>query len=166
VTTPSSIPATGGRAVTTDYPALLAEWLRRIRVNVSSHNAAERRFAWLDNVMGAISLGSIVLLGTVASGEIVAAAWKPWLIAVTAIGALTSAFQTQLRLGPTAMAHQAAARQYSALRRAVEEAQRLSPDQLVDRVDAVRQQWDFVASSAPNVPTKLRDRAKSRKGVQ
>ena len=142
---------------------LLTEWERRLRINVNAHNLAERRFSWLDNVMGAVALATIVLLGTVATSADLTGGWTTWLvIGVTSVGALCSAFQTQLRLGPTAMAHQAAARQYSMLRRGVEEAKQLPADKMAERVTQLREQWDNLAANVPNVPSRLRARAKEQ----
>jgi hypothetical protein len=142
---------------------LLTEWERRLGINIDAHNLAERRFSWLDNVMGAVSLATIVLLGTVATSADLTSGWATWLvIGVTSVGALCSAFQTQLRLGPTAMAHQAAARQYGMLRRGVEEAKQLPADKMAERVTQLREQWDNLAVNAPNVPNRVRARAKEK----
>lgn len=141
---------------------LLTEWERRLRINVNAHNLAERRFHWLDNVMGAVALATIVLLGTVATSTDLTGGWTWLVIGVTSVGALCSAFQTQLRLGPTAMAHQAAARQYSMLRRGVEEAKQLPADKMAERVTQLREQWDNLAANVPNVPSRLRIRAKEK----
>lgn len=150
-------------AETPDYRQVLTDWRRRLRVNTDSHNNAERRFVWLDNTLGAIALMSIVGLGSVAAGIDIRSGWKSIVVVlVTGIGALASAFQTQLRLGATALAHQTAARQYSALRRNVEEALHLPDDQLPTRVREIRQQWDLLAGAAPNVPRRIRRDARSR----
>jgi hypothetical protein len=143
---------------------LLTEWERRLSVNIAAHNLAERRFHWLDNVMGSIALGTIVLLGTIATTTDMTRGWRMWLVvSVTSLGALCSAFQTQLRLGPTATAHQTAARQYGALRRSVEDALRLPPERQAQRITEIRQQWDNVAGNAPNVPVRIRQQAKAKR---
>jgi hypothetical protein len=142
---------------------LLADWERRLRINVDAHNLAERRFHWLDNVMGAFALATIVVLGTVGSAVNLTSGWRSGVvITVTCLGALCSAFQTQLRLGVTAVAHQVAAREYGKLRRGVEQLRRLPDNNRAERIDELREAWDAVASAAPNVPERLRREAKER----
>lgn len=142
---------------------LLTAWERRLRINIDAHNLAERRFHWLDNVMGAIALVSIVLLGTVASSVNLTFGWRSVIvIVVTGVGALCSAFQTQLRLAPTAIAHQVAAREYGKLRREAEQVRGLSSEVRATQMAELKEKWDAVASAAPNVPQRLRRLAKEQ----
>ncbi len=144
---------------------LLADWERRLRINIDAHNLAERRFHWLDAVMGAFALASIVVLGTVGTSVNLTFGWRSGLvILVTSLGALCSAFQTQLRLGPTAIAHQTAAREYGKLRRGVEQLRGLPNDLQAERTSELREKWDAVASAAPNVPQRLRRTVKEQFG--
>lgn len=151
----------GGRNKAVDDA--LNAWLRRLRVNIDAHNDAERRYVWLDNTLGTVSLVSLVGLGTIATTVDTTSSWKAILVlTVTGLGALSSGLQTQLRLGSMALAHQTAARQYAALRRNVEEALQTLVSDPHARAKDIRQQWDLVAGSAPNVPSKIRLRAKQR----
>jgi hypothetical protein len=85
-------------------------------------------------------------------------------LALALASAIASCLQIQLSYSEKAAANRLAARQYGALRRAIEAASEL-PDYSQERawqLQEIRRQWDFAASSAPNVPERIRTLAKKR----
>jgi hypothetical protein len=145
--------------------SLLALWIRRTRVNVDSHNAAERRFALLYELTATLTLGGVVALGQVAIfADPSSPAAKVAIGLATAVIAVLSATSVIWDFRTKNIEHRAAARMYARLRRAMEELSQIDPStpEAAWRRAEIRRAWDAAAASAPNVPNKLRERARER----
>jgi hypothetical protein len=143
--------------------SLLEDWYQRIRINIDTHNYAERLYDRRNTLLAVINICSIVTLAVLASSvNLSAGPMKALVLALALAGAIASALQIQLSYGEKAAANRLAARQYSALRRAVEVASERSNTaaQRAWQQQEIRRQWDFTASCAPNVPERIRGRAK------
>jgi hypothetical protein len=145
-------------------PSLLDDWSRRAQISIYAHNSAEVYFSRLDGLVTGVLLGGVVLLGQIAlvvstdSGfpKAVTAALT---VVVAVIGALGLVWDFRTK----ATEHRFAARQYGAIRRALEvlrELDRSSPEAAWRR-EEIRRLWDAASATAPAVPSKLRARAQS-----
>lgn len=146
---------------------VLAEWDWRLRVNVDTHNLAERYFDRRQTLLAILATGSLVVLGVSAGVFDLSTGWgRGLLIALTLLGSIASVLQSHLGDAANAARHQTAARQYAALRRATESAGLDPRDSapLEQHLEEIRREWDTVAGSAPNVPNRLRRKAKEAAG--
>ena len=150
-------------------PALLLEWDRRLRINIDTHNEAERHYSNWDGVLGTVSVTSLVLLAVTAGAfSLNTGSGRAILLTLTLIGSIASALQSHWSLSATAAQHRIVARQYAALRRAVESISQEGEDETIRRarIMEVRRQWDVMASASPNVSSKIRTQAKTKKRDQ
>jgi hypothetical protein len=146
--------------------AVLEDWYRRVRINIDTHNYAERLYDRRNTVLAIINICSIVTVAVLASSvSISSAGMKVLVLALALLSAIASCLQLQLSYSEKAAANRLAARQYGALRRAIEMASEL-PDHSQERTwrqREIQRQWDFAASSAPNVPERIRMQAKRQR---
>jgi hypothetical protein len=143
--------------------SLLEDWYQRIRINIDTHNYAERMYDRRNTLLAVVNICSIVILAVLASSvNLSAGPMKALVLTLALIGAIASALQIQLSYGEKAASNRLAARQYAALRRAIEVASERSNTtaQRAWQQQEIRRQWDFTASCAPNVPERIRARAK------
>lgn len=145
--------------------SLLALWIRRTRINVDSHNAAERHFAFLYDLSASLTLGGVVALGQIAIvAEVSSSSGRFWVGLVTVVIAVASATSVIWDFRAKSIEHRTAARLYASLRRAMEELSQLDPEaaETAWRRGEIRRSWDATAAAAPNVPPRLRERARER----
>jgi hypothetical protein len=143
--------------------SLLEDWYQRIRINIDTHNYAERLYDRRNTLLAVANICSIVTLAVLASSvSLSSGPMKALVLALALIGAVASALQIQLSYGEKAASNRLAARQYGALRRAIEVASDRSSTaaKRTWQQQEIRRQWDFTASCAPNVPERIRVRAK------
>jgi hypothetical protein len=143
--------------------SLLEDWYQRIRINIDTHNYAERLYDRRNTLLAVVNISSIVTLAVLASSvRLSTGPMKALVLALALIGAIASALQIQFSYGEKAASNRLAARQYAALRRAIEVASERSNTtaQRAWQQQEIRRQWDFTASCAPNVPERIRVRAK------
>lgn len=141
----------------------MEDWYQRVRINIDTHNYAERLYDRRNTLLAAVNICSIVTLAVLASSvSLTSGPMKLLVLALALIGAMASALQIQLSYGEKAASNRLAARQYAALRRAIEVASDLPPAaaERTWQQQEIRRQWDFTASCAPNVPERIRVRAK------
>jgi len=143
--------------------AVMEDWYKRVRINIDTHNYAERLYDRRNTVLAVTNICSIVTVAVLASSvSISSAGMKVLVLALALTSAVASCLQLQLSYSEKAAANRLAARQYGALRRAIEVASGL-PDRSQERAwqqREIQRQWDFAASSAPNVPERIRMLAK------
>jgi len=143
--------------------AIMEDWYKRVRINIDTHNYAERLYDRWNTVLAITNICSIVTVAVLASSvSISSAGMKMLVLALGLTSAVASCLQLQLSYSEKAAANRLAARQYGALRRAIEIASGL-PVRSQERgwqQREIQRQWDFTASSAPNVPDRIRMLAK------
>jgi hypothetical protein len=143
--------------------AIMEDWYKRVRINIDTHNYAERLYDRWNTVLAIANICSIVTVAVLASSvSISSTGMKVLVLALGLTSAVASCLQLQLSYSEKAAANRLAARQYGALRRAIEVASEL-PARSQERgwqQREIQRQWDFAASSAPNVPERIRMLAK------
>jgi len=143
--------------------AIMEDWYKRVRINIDTHNYAERLYDRWNTVLAITNICSIVTVAVLASSvSISSAGMKALVLALGLTSAVASCLQIQLSYSEKTAANRLAARQYGALRRAIEIASEL-PAHSQERAwqqREIQRQWDFAASSAPNVPERIRMLAK------
>jgi hypothetical protein len=146
---------------------LLIEWEARCRVNIDTHAWSERFLDRLNTACAVISIGSMVLLGVVASSfDLTEGIAKSLVISLSVVAALVSVIGTVRNYGLLAASHRNAARQYGALRREIELLwlmESADPEAFSARLRELQRRWDWIADIAPNAPQRIRDKA-SRQG--
>jgi hypothetical protein len=145
--------------------SVLALWIRRTRINIDSHNAAERRYALAYEVSATLTLGGVVALGQIAIISPVSSAEAKFVVGIaTASISVLSATSVIWDFRAKNLQHRAAARSYAILRRAMEELSQMDPvsPEAKWRRQEIRCAWDTAAAGAPNVLRKLRERARQR----
>lgn len=160
-----SKPSTSLRSASHGACTVMEDWYKRVRVNIDTHNFAERFYDRWNVVLAVTNICSIVTVAVLASSvSISTAGMRIVVLALALVSAIASCLQIQLSYSEKAAANRLAARQYGALRRAIEVASEL-PDHSQERAwqqREIQRQWDFAASSAPNVPERIRTLAKKR----
>ncbi|MCY1145738.1 SLATT domain-containing protein [Actinoplanes sp. Pm04-4] len=145
---------------------LLHEWERRCRVNIDTHAWAERSLDRLNTTCAVVSIGSMVLLGVIASGyDLTDGYAQTFVVTLSVVAALVSVIGTVRNYGLLASSHRNAARQYGALRRDIELlrlSQMKQSDEFDARVRELQRRWDWVADMAPNAPKRIRDKARGK----
>ena len=156
---PAIAPESDGKSAS----AVMEDWYKRVRINIDTHNYAERLYDRWNTVLAVANICSIVTVAVLASSiSISSAGMKVLVLALGLTSAVASCLQLQLSYSEKAAANRLAARQYGALRRAIEVASGL-PVRSQERAwqqREIQRQWDFAASSAPNVPERIRMLAK------
>jgi hypothetical protein len=142
---------------------IMEDWYQRVRINIDTHNYAERLYDRRNTVLAVTNICSIVTVAVLASSvSISSVGMKMLVLALGLTSAVASCLQLQLSYSEKAAANRLAARQYGALRRAIELASGLTvrPHERAWQLREIQRQWDFAASSAPNVPERIRILAK------
>jgi hypothetical protein len=163
-----SIPGKSALAPETDSNRaweIMEDWYKRVRINIDTHNYAERLYDRWNTILAVANICSIVTVAVLASSvSISSAGMKVLVLALGLTSAVASCLQLQLSYGEKAAANRLAARQYGALRRAIEVASGLTvlSHERAWQIREIQRQWDFAASSAPNVPERIRMLAKKQ----
>lgn len=163
--TDSDVPSLYKRAET---PAeaenkLLLEWLRRVRVNIDSHNLAERYYRRRDVALTIVAVAALVTLGVSATSFGLGSGDARWFgLALSLIGVSASTLQGVLGFGASALANRVAARQFAALRRSIESALCISESDRAFAIKQIAREWDIVSASSENVPAKIRGASESK----
>lgn len=143
--------------------ALLAEWERRNLLNLRAHNLAERYYDRQNVSWAVISFGSLVVLGASATSfNLTSGNSRLAGIGLSLLAAFGSALQAIRGYGGLAEAHRSTARRYAALSRDIERSCLESSAEVPPDFERLQRRWDGIAESAPNVPNRIRDRAKVR----
>lgn len=130
---------------------LLIEWERRARLNLRSHNIAERHFDRLNTACSLVTIGSLVGLGTTATAfNLTQGSNRLFAISLSVVAALASSLQAISGYARLAEAHRMAARRHAALSRRVERtALKYDREDVRSDLDAIQREWDLVSESAP-----------------
>jgi hypothetical protein len=142
--------------------SVLGNWERRAQISIYAHNSAEVFFSRLDAVVTGVLLGGIVVLGQIALVVSTGSGFpKALTAALTVVTAVLGALGLVWDFRAKAIQHRFAARQYGAIRRALEVLGGLDPSSAEAnwRREEIRRLWDAASATAPGVPAKLRDRA-------
>ncbi len=141
---------------------LLVEWERRTRLNLKSHNLAERHFDRLNATCSVISIATLVALGTSATSFDLTEGWgRVIAITLSVVAALAATLQAVRGYAGLAESHRVAARRHAALSREIERiALRAASGGGESDLDALQHRWDQISEGAPNVPPWLRRKAK------
>ena len=106
--------------------AIMEDWYKRVRINIDTHNYAERLYDRWNTLLAIANICSIVTVAVLASSvSISSAGMKVLVLALGLTSAVASCLQLQLSYSEKAAANRLAARQYGALRRAIEVASEL-----------------------------------------
>lgn len=109
-------------------PSLLDDWSRRAQISIYAHNSAEVYFSRRDGLVTGVLLGGVVLLGQIALVVSTGSGFpKALTAALTVVVAVVGALGLVWDLGTKAVQHRFAARQYGALRRALELLREVEP---------------------------------------
>ena len=142
---------------------LLLEWLRRVRVNIDSHNLAERYYRRRDVSLTVVAVAALVTLGVSATSFGLGSGDARWFgLALSLIGVSASTLQGVLGFGAAALANRVAARQFGALRRGIESALCISQSDRAFGIKQIAREWDIVSASSENVPAKIRRAAEAK----
>ncbi len=141
-------------------------WYRRARESQFAHYAAAARYSARSRLLGIPSVVLSAAVGTTlfatlgrngASANLRIAAGL-----VSLFAAVLVALQTFLGLAELADKHRSAASTYGAIRREIEQHQALPPatrDAVQSTMAALRKRLDEIASSSPDVPESIWDKA-------
>lgn len=129
-----------------------------------SHNAAERYYDRVNTVCAVTSFATLVALGASATSfDLTSGRGRVGAICLSVVAALAAAIQAIRGYSGLAEAHRSAARRYAALSRQIERVtlQSASVD-VQSELDGLQHRWDEIAEAAPNVPPRIRHKAKRR----
>jgi hypothetical protein len=144
---------------------VLERWVRRVGINIDTHNDAEVYCSRRDNAVTMVTLGGVVFLGQLALVADIHTGWQKVGTAVlTVVIAVVSVYATIWDFRKRAVEHRFAARQYAALRRGLERLSEGEADSAEARWrhDEIHKLWDATAALAPNAPGRLREQAERR----
>jgi hypothetical protein len=142
---------------------LLLEWLRRVRVNIDSHNLAERYYRRRNVSLTVVAVAALVTLGVSSTSFGLGSGDARWFgLALSLIGVTASTLQGVLDFGASALANRVAARQFAALRRGIESALCMSESDRAFAIKQIAREWDIVSASSENVPAKIRRVAEAK----
>jgi len=141
---------------------LLVEWERRTRLNLKSHNMAERFYDRANLLCSMLAIGTLVGLGTAAASfNLTTGSGRATAISLSVLAAAATSLQAVAGYGGLAEAHRIAARRHAALSRRVERiALKGSREAIGADLDSLQREWDLISEAAPNVPPRLRSAAK------
>ncbi|SAK60686.1 hypothetical protein AWB77_02067 [Caballeronia fortuita] len=140
-----------------DTPALVLAWIRRARESQVRHYSMADRLTRCGRRLGLAVIGITAATGTSAFLSLVATVVSPDVRVVIGMTSLSAAvlasLQTFLRYSERAELHRRAGAQYGAVRRRLEAIHAADPSMHDARVvDAVRDELDHIAQSAPHLP--------------
>ena len=143
-----------------DTPALVLAWIRRARESQIRHYTMADRLTGCGRRLGLGVIGITAATGTSAFLSLVATAMSPDVRVVIGMTSLSAAvlasLQTFLRYSERAELHRRAGAQYGAVRRRLEAIHAADPCMHDVRViDAVRDELDHIAQTAPHLPRTL-----------
>jgi hypothetical protein len=143
-----------------DTPALVLAWIRRARESQIRHYTMADRLTGCGRRLGLGVIGITAATGTSAFLSLVATAMSPDVRVVIGMTSLSAAvlasLQTFLRYSERAELHRRAGAQYGAVRRRLEAIHAADPCMHDVRViDAVRDELDNIAQTAPHLPRTL-----------
>ena len=143
-----------------DTPALVMAWIRRARESQIRHYTMADRLTGCGRRLGLGVIGITAATGTSAFLSLVATAMSPDVRVVIGMTSLSAAvlasLQTFLRYSERAELHRRAGAQYGAVRRRLEAIHAADPCMHDVRViDAVRDELDHIAQTAPHLPRTL-----------
>lgn len=143
-----------------DTRSLVLAWIRRARESQIRHYTMADRLTRYGRRLGLAVIGITAATGTSAFLSLVATGVSPGVrvaIGMTSLSAaVLASLQTFLRYSERAELHRRAGAQYGAVRRrleAIHAADPLAPD--VREIDAVRDELDHIAQTAPHLPRRL-----------
>lgn len=144
---------------------LINRWHRRAWVALNAHYDAARRRSAFDRWAGGLAaLLSAIVAALVGSSLFdssqMSSAMKWSIVIASAAAAGLTALVTRLEFGKLAVRHRAAATQYAAVARAMEEALLSSGERNPQLVADVRRQLDKLEEEAPPIPNRYRQKAK------
>ena len=131
---------------------VMEDWYKRVRINIDTHNFAERVYDRWNVVLAVTNICSIVTVAVLASSvSLTTAGMRIFVLALALVSAIASCLQIQLSYSEKAAANRLAARQYGALRRAIEMAAEL-PDHSQERAWQQRGRYSGSGISRPAAP--------------
>lgn len=141
-----------------DLRLLLLQWYRRVRRAQLAQGDAASHYSKQSRWLGVPT----VVLTALVSTSVFATLTKPadlWLQILTGMvsvaASVLAALQTFLRSSDEAGIHQAASREYGALRREIAQVGAVGGkprDELETAIDRIRERYDEISTASPNVP--------------